>query len=57
MDVGNRVTQEQLPKVLTTQVTRSLGFARDDSKKKTVILFLTNDLFQIRSQMPLNRLK
>jgi len=30
MDVGNRVTQEQLPKILTTRVVRSLDCARDD---------------------------
>jgi len=30
MDAGSKVTQEQLPKILTTRVVRSLGCARDD---------------------------
>jgi len=37
MDVGSRVTQEQLPKILTTRVVRSLGGARDDRKEEMTV--------------------
>ena len=49
MDVGDRVTQEQLPKILTTRVARSLDCARDD-KLKGVAYYLLLMFFCVYSR-------